>query len=155
METAETNGGDVPSMAEQPEKGLSMLELLLAVAIASILVAVTYTTWQKYANQQRLRYAVIQVASGLREAEERAKAERATYTVVFTTTSPTYVIQRTGGGFIENAALPKGVAPQATDTVTFSAFGVPDAAHTITLQNGTGSKTASVDAAGGITYQTP
>jgi prepilin-type N-terminal cleavage/methylation domain-containing protein len=137
------------------QDGLSMLELLIAVAIAAILVGVTYTTWRTYSNQQRLRYAAIQVASGLREAEERAKAERTTYTVAFTSASSTYVIQRTGGGFTENAALPAGVSAQATDTVTFSPFGVPDAAHTITLQNTAGTKTASVDAAGGIQYQSP
>jgi hypothetical protein len=93
----------------------------------------------------------------LREGEERAKAERAIYTVTFTVNSSTYVIQRTssGGGFLERAMLPAGVTPQTSDTVTFSAFGVPDAAHTITLQNSTGTKTASVDGAGGITYQTP
>jgi prepilin-type N-terminal cleavage/methylation domain-containing protein len=144
-------------MKRRSDGGFTMVELLIAVAIASVLVAVTYTTWQKYSNQQRLRYSVIQVASGLREGEERAKAERATYTVTFTANSSTYVIQRTsgGGGFLERAALPPGVTPQATDTVTFSAFGVPDAAHTITLQNSTGTKTASVDAAGGITYQSP
>lgn len=135
--------------------GFTVLELLIAVAIASVLVTVAYTTWQKYSNQQRLRFSVIQVASGLREAEERAKAERKIYTVTFTASSSTYGIQRSGGGFVENAPLPPGVTPQATDTVTFNAFGVPDAAHTITLQNSTGTKTASVDAAGGITYQAP
>ncbi len=144
-------------MKRRSDGGFTMLELMIAVAIAGVLVTVTYTTWQKYSNQQRLRYSAIQVASGLREAEERAKAERSTYTVAFTASSSTYVIQKTsgGGGFLEQAALPPGVTPQATDTVTFSAFGVPDAAHTITLQNYTGTKTASVDAAGGITYQSP
>ena len=142
-------------MTPSGERGMSMLELLIAVAIAAVLVAVTYTTWRKYSDQQRLRYAVIEVASSLREAEERAKAERAQYTVAFTTASGRYVIQRSSGGFIENAALPTGVSPQATDTVTFSAFGVPDAAHTVTLQNTTGTKTASIDTVGGITYQSP
>lgn len=144
-------------MRRRADGGFTMLELLIAVAIAGVLVAVTYTTWQKYSDQQRLRYSAIQVAAGLREGEERAKAERAIYTVTFTANSSTYVIQRTssGGGFLERATLPSGVTPQASDTVTFSAFGVPDAAHTITLQNSTGTKTASVDSVGGITYQNP
>jgi len=137
------------------DRGFTLLEMLIAVLIASILVAVTYTSWRNYTAQQRLRYGAIQVASGLREAEERAKAERAAYTVTFTASASTYVIKRTAGGFLENAALPNGVAPQASDTVTFSAFGQPDAAHTVTLQNNTGTKTASVDSAGGITYQNP
>jgi prepilin-type N-terminal cleavage/methylation domain-containing protein len=142
-------------MRKRGDSGFTMLELLIAIAIAGVLVVVSYASWRNYTAQQRLRYAAIQVASGLREAEERAKAERAAYTVAFTGASSTYVIQRTAGGFLENAALPTGVTPQASDTVTFSAFGQPDAAHTVTLQNNTGTKTASVDSAGGITYQSP
>jgi type II secretory pathway pseudopilin PulG len=130
-----------------------MLELLLAVAIAAILVAVTYTNWRNYTAQQRLRYAAVQVASGLREAEERAKSERTAYTVNFTASGGTYTINRSTGGFNENALLPTGVTPQSSDTVTFSAFGQPDAAHTITLANTAGTRTASVDTVGGITYQ--
>ncbi len=142
-------------MRRRSAHGFSMLELLIVVAVLGVLVVVTYTTWQKYSNQQRLRYAAIQVASGLRQAEERAKAERSIYTVAFSVSSTTYVISRSAGGFQENAVLPVGVTPQASDTVTFSAFGQPDAAHTITLQNNTGTRTASVDSVGGITYQGP
>lgn len=127
----------------------------MAIGVAAILVIVSYTTWQRYTAQQRLRYAAIQVASSLRQAEERAKAERVTYTVAFTASSSNYIIARTNGGFQESALLPTGVTPQAADTVTFSAFGQPDAAHTVTLQNLTGTRTASIDSAGGITYQGP
>ena len=129
--------------------------MLVAIGVAAILVTVSYTTWQRYTAQQRLRYAAIQVASSLRQAEERAKAERVTYTVAFTASSSNYIIARTSGGFQESALLPIGVTPQAADTVTFSAFGQPDAAHTVTLQNLTGTRTASIDSAGGITYQGP
>ena len=142
-------------MSTHSERGFSMLELLIAVGIAAILVTVSYTNWRNYTAQKRLQYAAIQVASGLREAEERAKAERTVYTVVFTGSSSTYRIVRSTGGFNENAALPPGVTPQSSDTVTFSAFGQPDAAHTITLVNTMGSRTASLDTVGGITYQTP
>lgn len=142
-------------MGAHSQRGFTMIELLIAVAIAAILVTVTYTHWRGYTAQQRLRYAAIQVATGLREAEERAKAERSVYTVTFTSSSETYTITRTSGGFNEKAPLPPGVTPAASDTVTFSAFGQPDAAHTITLQSTAGSRTASVDTVGGITYQSP
>lgn len=139
-------------MTRRPERGFTMLELMIATAIASILVAVAYTSWRSYSDKQRLQYGVIQVASSLRQSEERAKAERAQYTITFAASSSTYVIQRVSGGFRENAQLPTGVTAQAAATVTFSAFGVPDAAHTITLQNGAGTKTATVGAQGAVTY---
>ncbi len=138
-----------------PQRGFTVLEMLIAVAIAAILVALSYSTWRNYSAQQRLRYAAVQVASGLREAEERAKAERTGYAVTFTAGSSTYPIARSSGGFVENAVLPSGVTAQTSDTVTFSAFGQPDAAHTITLVSTAGTRTASVNSAGGITYQGP
>lgn len=139
-------------MMRHGDRGFTMLELMIAVAIASVLVVVSYTTWRKYSDTQRLKYGVIQVASSLRQGEERAKAERSQYTITFTASSSTYVIQRVSGGFQENAQMPTGVTAQAADTVTFSAFGVPDAAHTITLQNGSGTKTATIGAQGAVTY---
>jgi len=139
-----------------PERGFTILEMLIVLSIAAILVALSFTTWSNYTAQQRLRYAAVQVASGLREAEERAKAERTIYTVTFTASSSTYPITRTSGGFNDNAALPPGVTPQTSDTVTFDAFGQPGGvAHTITLVNTAGTRTVSVDIYGGITYQSP
>ena len=139
-------------MDAQSDRGFTMLELMVATAIVGILLIAAYTSWRKYSDQQRLRYGVIQVASSLRQGEERAKAERSPYTITFTVSSSTYVIQRVSGGYLENAQMPSGVRAQASDTVTFSAFGVPDAAHTITLQNGAGTKTATVGAQGAVSY---
>ncbi|TMI86920.1 MAG: prepilin-type N-terminal cleavage/methylation domain-containing protein [Bacillati bacterium ANGP1] len=137
------------------EGGFTILEMVIVLAIMSILVTLSFTHWRNYTAQQRLRYGAIQMASNLREAEERAKAERSQYTVTLTGASSSYVIARSGGGFLENATLPTGVTPQTADTVTFSAFGVPDAAHTITLQSTAGTRTASVNASGAIAYQGP
>ncbi|HLW59749.1 MAG TPA: prepilin-type N-terminal cleavage/methylation domain-containing protein [bacterium] len=137
------------------ERGFTMLEMTVVIVIATILIALSYTSWQGYTAQQRLRFGAMQVATDLREAEERAKAERAQYTIMFTGSSSGYRIQRTSGGFTENASLPTGVSPQASDTVTFTPFGQPDAAHTVTLQNAAGTRTASIDTVGGITYQGP
>ncbi len=141
-------------MQLRSDRGFTMLELMIAVAIAGILVITAYTNWRKYSDQQRLRYSVIQVASSLRQGEERAKAERSTYTITFTASSSAYVIQRVSGGYLENAQLPTGVTPQTSDTVTFTQFGVPqnNTPHTITLQNSAGTKTASVNAYGAVTY---
>ena len=137
------------------ERGFTIMEMTVVVVIAAILIALSYTSWQGYTAQQRLRFGTMQVATDLREAEERAKAERTQYTITFTGLSSAYIIARTGGGFRENVSLPSGVSPQASTTVTFTPFGQPDAAHTVTLQNGAGTRTASIDTVGGITYQGP
>jgi Tfp pilus assembly protein FimT len=125
------------------------------VATAAVLLTLVFGRWQGHVAQQRLRYGVAQVATDLRQAQERAKAERIPYTVTFTAASRDYAIARTGGGFLENAQLPEGVTATANVIVTFSAFGRPDAAQTISIQNSAGAVSASINATGGITYQEP
>ena len=138
-----------------PSAGFSMLELVVALGVAAVAMTLAATSWQGHVAQQRLRYATAQVASDLREAQERAKADRVAYTVTFTASSSSYAIARSGGGFTENARLPDGVTVQASAVVTFTPFGRPDAAHTIVVQNAQGSGTVAVNATGGITYQEP
>ncbi|MDQ7849230.1 MAG: prepilin-type N-terminal cleavage/methylation domain-containing protein [Armatimonadota bacterium] len=141
--------------------GFSLLELAVALGLAAVLLALAFTGWRGYTAKQRLRYGTVQVATDLRQAQERAKAERATYTVTFAGGSSAYLIARSGGGFVENAALPSGVTVTAAQTVTFDAFGRPvDAmgqptAYTVVVQNSTGSGSVSVNPAGGISYQAP
>lgn len=135
--------------------GYSMLELVVALGLLAVAMTLAATNWQGHIAQQRLRYATAQVASDLREAQERAKADRIAYTVTFTASSSNYVIARSGGGFNENAQLPSGVTVQASTVVTFTPFGRPDTAHTIVVQNSQGNGAVSVNATGGITYQEP
>jgi len=136
-------------------RGFGMLELVVVAMLVAILLAAGMTQWQGHVAQQRLRYGVAQVASDLRLAHERSKAERTPYTVTFTASGSGYTIVREGGGFSENAVLPEGVTTTADLVVAFSAFGRPDAECTVTVQNAAGTVAASVNAAGGITYQEP
>ncbi len=143
----------VPPAGARP--GFSLLEVVVVLAIIAVVTTLAFARWQGYTAQQRLRYGAAQVATDLRQAQERAKAERIQYTVTFTASSSAYTIARSGGGFVENTRLPDQVTAMANQVVTFSAFGKPDAAYTITVQNSTGTGTASVNATGGITYQAP
>lgn len=135
--------------------GFSLMEVVVVVALMGLLMTLAVTRWQAYTARQRLLYATAQVSTDLRQAQERAKAERATYTVTFTGASQAYTIARVGGGFIENTQLPEGVTAAANTVFTFTAFGRPDAARSITIQNTSGTGITSVSAMGGISYQVP
>lgn len=135
--------------------GFGLLELVVVGMLVAVLMTVAMTGWRGHIAQQRLRYGVAQVAANLRQAHERAKAERAPYTVTFTASASGYTIARNSGGFAENAVLPEGVTATENLVIIFSAFGRPDAERTVIVQNAAGAATASVNAAGGITYQEP
>ena len=135
--------------------GFSLLEVVVTLSVLAILMTLAFTRWQAYTARQRLLFGTAQVATDLRQAQERAKAERAAYTVTFTAASAAYTIARTGGGFTENTQLPDGITAGANAVFTFSPFGRPDAARSIAIQNTSGTGTTSVSAMGGITYQVP
>lgn len=135
--------------------GFSLLEVLIVGFVLVVAMTLALARWQGYSAQQRLRFGTAQVATDLRQAQERAKAERAAYTVTFTASSSAYTIARTGGGFTENTQLPDRVTATANQVVSFDAFGRPAAAYTVTVQNFVGSGTATVNTTGGISYQTP
>lgn len=135
------------------EGGFSLIEVVVTVALIGLLMTLAFTRWQGYTAHQRLRYGTAQAATDLRNALERARSERTPYTVSFTSGVSTYPIARGSGGFQENTRLPDGVTAASSVTVTFSAFGKPDASRTVTIQNSAGTRTITVSAAGGITYQ--
>lgn len=135
--------------------GFSLVEVVAVVALIGILLTLAVTRWEAYTARQRLLYATAQVSTDLRQAQERAKAERASYTVTFTNASRAYVIARVGGGFSENTQLPEGVTAAASTVFTFTPFGRPDAPRSITIQNTTGTGITSVNAMGGISYNVP
>lgn len=135
--------------------GMSLVELIAALVILAVLLGLAYPSWQRFQAHQSLRYAAAQVATDLREAQERAKAERTTYEATFTGGGGQYQVRRTSGGFLHLGELPRGVTVSASVTVTFNAFGKPDNAYTIVLSNPAGSATVSVTGGGGIQYDAP
>lgn len=141
--------------ARSRQGGFTLLETVVVGVVVAVLLGLAVSTWHGHAERQRLRYGVAQVASDLRVAVERAKAERVVYTISFTGDSGEYTIARSGGGFLENARLPERVTATHTLLVTISAFGRPDAAYTVTVRNGSGSAAASINSTGGISYQEP
>jgi type II secretory pathway pseudopilin PulG len=134
---------------------MSLVELVTALVILAVLLGLAYPSWQRFQAHQSLRYAAAQVATDLREAQERAKAERREYRATFVSGSSQYTVERSAGGFHHVADLPRGVTVVSGAVVTFSSFGRPDGAYTLTLQNPAGTATVTVTGGGGIQYQAP
>jgi prepilin-type N-terminal cleavage/methylation domain-containing protein len=143
------------------ETGFTVIEILLVIAIVSLLFLFGALQWREYTELQRVRYGTVQLATDVREAMERAKAERNAYTVSVTAASSGYSIARTAGGYTENTTLPLGVMATVTQVVRFSPFGKPiddlgaPAGYVLTVQNPKGTGVVTVTPAGGVTYQEP
>jgi prepilin-type N-terminal cleavage/methylation domain-containing protein len=135
--------------------GMSLVELVAALVILGVLLGLAYPSWQRFRAHQSLRYGAAQVATDLREAQERAKAERKEYRVTFTAGSGEYTVERVGGGFTHRAELPPGVRVSGGAVVSFSAYGRPNEAYTIQLVNSAGTATVTVSGGGGIQYSAP
>lgn len=140
---------------ELSRRGMSLVELVVSLLILGVLLGLAYPSWQRFQAHQSLRYAAAQVATDLREAQERAKAERRVYRALFASGASEYHVERVEGGFRHLASLPRGVVVQGGTSVTFSAFGRPDNDYTITLQNAYGAATVTVTGGGGIRYEAP
>lgn len=146
---------------EPSRRGMSLVELVVSLLILGVLLGLAYPSWQRFQAHQSLRYAAAPVATDLREAQERAKAERQVYRAVFVSGASEYHVERVdrvGGGFRHLASLPRGVVVQggtSVTSVTFSAFGRPRKDYTITLQNAYGAATVTVTGGGGIRYEAP
>jgi prepilin-type N-terminal cleavage/methylation domain-containing protein len=141
--------------------GFTLVEMVVTAGVIALLLTLAFTRWSGYLAIQRVRQGTIQVATDLRQAIERAKSERAEYTVTFAASSSSYVIARITGGFTENTQLPDGVTVTASQVVRVSPYGQPiDGAgarqpYTVTVQNAAGTGTVSINATGGVSYTVP
>ncbi|MDR7418150.1 MAG: type II secretion system protein [Armatimonadota bacterium] len=142
-------------------QGFTLLEMAVTAGVIALLMTLAVTRWTGYLAIQRVRQGTIQVATDLRQAIERAKSERAEYTVTFVASSSSYVIARVAGGFTENTRLPDGVTVTASQVVRVSPYGQPvdgagvRQAYTVTVQNSAGTGNVSVNATGGVSYTVP
>jgi type IV fimbrial biogenesis protein FimT len=92
-------------------RAFTLLELLIALAIFTILGAVAIPNWLALLPFYRLNSATRQVQSELHKTKSRAISERASYRLVFSTAS--YSIEKDdGSGWQstgENKPLPEGI----------------------------------------------
>jgi len=98
------------------EAGFSLLELVVAVAIGGLLLALTFNGQSLLANR-RLTGIARKLASDMRVLEQRARAERTCYRIVFDPVGNTYDIHRYNGTV---SPAPVGGGNQCTDGAAWS-----------------------------------
>jgi len=125
------------------ERGLTLAEMLLTVALFSVLLSIAIPNWSTLTHGYQLDSAARQVATDLQSARNRAMAQYRRYRVV-SVTSTTYSVEReqTPGGsyvvFTGPKAFPSGITSSFDNTPVFQTRGNVSPGATITLTNSKG-----------------
>lgn len=142
-------------------RGFSLLELIVVLAIVAILGVIAAPRYSQAIQRYRLEMAANRVAADIDLARSLARAQGATATISFATSSATYTIagltstDRSGEAFaVSLAREPFGVAIQnvdfaGTNTLTIKGFGTPVSGGTVRLTLGSLSKVVTVAAGTG------
>jgi type II secretion system protein H len=94
------------------DKGFSLVELMIVIAIIGILSTVAIFGWQGYQNNVNLKTAAAEVMADIASSKQRAVSEGINYCIQFTDGSPNYTINATSC-----------IAPTQTQTRNLTSFG--------------------------------
>jgi prepilin-type N-terminal cleavage/methylation domain-containing protein len=100
-------------MYRSKEKGFTMLEMLVVLAIAGTLVSIAASAFHSYQERTRLRSAIETMGAHIRQARWDARMQSAKSTIVFDVVSSSYTIN----GKVA-ATLPRGIRFGADPSVT-------------------------------------
>jgi type IV fimbrial biogenesis protein FimT len=134
--------------------GFTLIELMAAIGVASILMAIAIPSFLSTLPSLRLTDAARQVATDLQQIRMKAIAQNIPYQITFSTS--TYVLQRCNGSCTNdsgNIALPEGITVTASTAPQFQPRGTAAAAATITLSNGSSSTRVCVKTVGRVNIQ--
>lgn len=145
------------------DRGFTLIEILVAIAIMSILLAIALPDWGPVLSSYRLSAAQRQVYADLQRARMRAIAENRRFRVKFFDATETYQIQREstpGSGTYDTTweaakSLPPGVNVQTDATITFQPRGTADAGSARLCNNAGGFINVCVGGTGRVRVATP
>jgi prepilin-type N-terminal cleavage/methylation domain-containing protein len=130
--------------------GFSLVELLIVIALISIVSAFAVPTWQRYAAKTDLKTAAREVMADLSNTKQRAVEENLdVYRLTFNVAGNSYVLSRTDTGtvwtksmasFGNGISIDSGNPPNFSggSTVSFKKRGTLSPGN-MTLRNGLGS----------------
>lgn len=104
------------------QEGFTLTEILVAMAIMSILAAIAIPNWSTLLPNYALNSAARQVQSELHKLKSRAVAENANFRLVFSATTYTYSMEKYSGSSYtatgETRTLPTGITLAGTSDPT-------------------------------------
>jgi len=120
------------------ERGFSLLEMLVVVAIIMIMATVSFMSLQPVLRQQRVTNAYNTVLSAMRQARDNSIAQRTSYMVVMdtSTTPQTITVTPTFAGF--QGSLTSVTFQLPIDVVFSAEAGIPTASSKTPDSFGTG-----------------
>ncbi|HWO42648.1 MAG TPA: GspH/FimT family pseudopilin [Candidatus Eisenbacteria bacterium] len=140
------------------EAGLTISELMVAVSILGILVAIGMPNFLSTLPDLRLNDAARQVATDLQQIRMKAIAQNIPYQATFSTGS--YVLKRCTNAACSattndsgDIVLPEGITISTAITAQFQPRGTASNNYTVTLSNGSAQKWVCVRTVGRVRIQ--
>lgn len=109
-----------PSAGKDP--GFSLLELLTAITLLGLLLAIALPDWGSLISTYRLNAAARQIHTDLQRAKMRAVMENTTFKIVSSAANSSYTFQREDT-VLETKPLPAGIGFVADSTRSFTSRG--------------------------------
>lgn len=136
----------------QRQRGFTLMELMVAVAVSMIVLAVGTPSFLSWLPTMRLSSAARQIATDLQVARMKAISQNASYTVTFNTSSATYTY---GSDSRDIGQQYPGIsiASVSPSNPVFTPRGTAGGSVTITLDNGSAQKVVCVKTVGRVNVE--
>ena len=128
-------------MSRIDARGFGVLELLMAIAVGAIIVALVMPALERYQKVRDLRHASRQLLSDVRLAQQQAVTLDEQVRLIYTAGPPSrYSIEKLDGSGLDHTDLPAAVTVTGSYTAApleFRASGAPVASGEFCLTEGT------------------